>query len=469
MNDISHSCVSSSTRIVLMDPNGHVIYTDASYFRHFGISTTILHGWKILSTDGKFTDLISVSIHTGVNYINAIRASHGVIKVTDNQIVPIYCKREYMEIPAKNIQLYDCLIETSLKDIIKEKDKLQEINLIDLIPIHSNISIMVTPKIAALLANIPINESEEDRAKLRERYIKECISLDNYKCIRGQLADVIDENELYLIPKKARGGVKPIPVKYKLTREFGRFYGLLYSEGCIRSDRICITNSDPEIIDFAKMYLAKLLHREKVTTHTITGGCSNIELNSVLFASLFRNNILGSHYGSGNLKLPNWFFFANNEFLKGFLSGVIDGDGCVNVQQNHTTIYTSSETFAEDIQAICSRLGYIVSVSVRRWKGKIMNIGDRISIANFDQYQVTIGNLDIVNMNLHDSIKARKLDGYISKRKYSKKYLNRVHSIEQYDFNGCVYDFETGDHYFAAGTQLLHDCTNINSENINTF
>ena len=457
---ISHDCVSGDTRIVLMDPNGRVIYTTASYFKRLGIGTAKLYGWKILSTDGKFTDLISVSVHTGVNYINMIRASHGMIQVTDNQIIPIYRKKEYMEIPAKNIQKYDCLIEASLKDMVKEEDKLQEINLIDLIPFHSNISIVVTPKLATLLANIPINGSEEDRIKLRERCIKEGISLDNYKLIRGRLVDDIDENELGLIFKKSSNAIKPIPAKYKLSREFGRFYGLLYSEGCITRNSIYITNSDSEIIDFVKMYFAKLLHREKINISIAANGCSNIQLNSVLFASLFRNNILGTHYGSGNLKLPNWFFFANDDFLKGFLSGVIDGDGFIDVPQNYTRICTSSETFAEDIQAVCSRLGYIASVSVIRLKGRINPFKDKIYTHNFNYYVVTIINLDIDDMNLHDSIKARKLKGYTRERKYIRNriYDNRAHSIEKCDFNDCVYGFETSNHYFTAGTQLLHDC-----------
>ena len=459
VNDNLYGGVSGDTRIVLKNPAERVIYTTASYFLRFGIGKTTFHDWKILSKDDKFTDLISVSVHTGVNYINMIRASHGTIKVTNNQIVPIYRKQKYMEIPAKDIQKYDCLIEASLKDMVKEEDKLQEINLIDLIPIHSNISIVVTPKIATLLANIPINESEEDRAKLRERCIKENISLDNYKLIRDHLADDINENELGLIFKTATNNIKPIPTKYKLTRKFGRFYGLLYSEGYVTHDSICITNSDPEIIDFAKTYLAELLHRDKINIHVHPNECSNIGLCSVLFASLFRNNILGFHHGSGNLKLPNWFFFANDEFLKGFLSGVIDGDGSI-VPQSYTRIYTSSETFAEDIQAICSRLGYITSMSIIETKGRIIHIRDKTYTRNFDEYRVTIDNLDVVDMDIHDSIKARKLNGYTRERKriVNRTYWNLVHSIEKYDFNNCVYDFETSDHYFTTGTQLLHDC-----------
>ena len=459
MSDNLHGGVSGDTHIVLMSPTSCVIYTTASYFLRFGVGTTTFPGWKILSTNGEFTDLISVSIHTEVNHIDVIRASHGAISITDNQIIPIYRKREYMEIHANEIQLHDCLIEVPLKNIIKEEDKLQEINLIDLIPIYSNISVVVTPKIATLLANFPINESEKDRVKLQERCIKEGMSLDSYKCIRSQLADAIDENELGLIFKTATNNTKPIPVKYKLTREFGRFYGLLYSEGCITHTNIRITNSDPEIIDFTKTYLAALLHRDKVTISVHENGCSDIILSSILFASLFKNNILGFHHGSGNLKLPNWFFFANDDFLKGFLSGVIDGDGYVVVQQNRTRIYTSSKTFAEDIQVICSKLGYIASVSVRRRKGRINHIEGRIFITNFDLYVVTISSLDVVDMNLYDSIKARKLNGYARehKRTLDRTYRNLVRSIEKYDFDGYVYQIETSDHYFAAGTQLLHN------------
>lgn len=455
----SFGFITEDTRIVLMDPFGKIIYTTASYFESRGLNGPKFPKLKILSKNGKFTNLTNVRVFIDGSRINVIRASHGTIKVTDNCIVPIYRNKEYMEIPANEIQLHDCLIEASLKNMVKEEDRLEEINLIDLIPIHSSISIVATFKIATLLANFPINGSEEDRIKLRERYIKEGISLDNYKLIRNKLANSIDENELYLIHKKSSPVVKPIPAKYKLTREFGRFYGLFYSEGCIDDydNRICITNCDPEIIDFAKMYLAALLHRDKVNIHVVNG-CSHIRLRSSLFASLFKNGVLGIHRGSGNLKLPEWFFFANDDFLKGFLSGVIDGDGFVT-PQSYTRIKTSSETFAEDIQAICSRLGYIVSVCVEKTKGERVCINGIPCTRNFDNYVITINNPDIVDMNLYDSIKARKLHGYIDERtrRRNRTYDNRVSHIDSYDFNGYVYQIETADHYFAAGTQLLHD------------
>lgn len=452
----SFGFITEDTRIVLMDPFGKIIYTTASYFESRGLNGPKFPKLKILSKNGKFTNLTNVRVFIDGSRINVIRASHGTIKVTDNCIIPIYRNREYMEIPAKDVKTNDCLVESSLKNIVREEDKLQEINLIDMIPFHSNISVVSTPKLVKLIADIAPNISEENKIKIAAGKL---ISLDYYKLIRNKLGDVIDENELNLTVQTKYRPMKPIPAKYKLTKEFGRFYGLFYSEGYIHHDKeIIITNSDPEIIDFAKAYLAELLHRDKATVGVVNG-CSKISLCSSLFTPLFGNDILGHHNGSGDLKLPEWFFFANDDFLKGFLSGVIDGDGCINISHNYTEIYTSSETFAEDIQAICSRLGYIVSVRVEKTKGKINHINGKISTCNFDQYVITIGNPDIVDMNLHDSIKARKLHGYIDERtrRRNRTYDNRVSHIDSYDFNGYVYQIETADHYFAAGTQLLHD------------
>lgn len=452
----SFGFITEDTRIVLMDPFGKIIYTTASYFESRSLNGPKFPKLKILSKNGKFTNLTNVRVFIDGSRINVIRASHGTIKVTDNCIVPIYRNTEYMEIPAKDVKTNDCLVEVSLKNIVREEDKLQEINLIDMIPFHSNISVVSTPKLAKLIADIAPNISEENKIKIAAGKL---ISLDYYKLVHNKLGDVIDENELNLTVQMKYTSTKPIPAKYKLTREFGRFYGLFYSEGYIddSDNRICITNCDPEIIDFAKMYLAALLHRDKVNIHVVNG-CSHIRLSSSLFASLFRNGVLGIHRGSGNLKLPEWFFFANDDFLKGFLSGVIDGDGYVT-PQSYTRIKTSSETFAEDIQAICSRLGYIVSVCVEKTKGERVYINDIPCTRNFDHYVITIGNPDIVDMNLHDSIKARKLNGYIDERtrRRNRTYDNRVSHIDSYDFNGYVYQIETADHYFAAGTQLLHD------------
>lgn len=451
----SFGFITEDTRIVLIDPFGKIIYTTASYFKLRGLNGPKFPKLKILSKNGKFTNLTNVRVFIDRSRINIIRASHGTIKVTDNCIVPIYRNKEYMEIPAKDVKTNDCLVEVSLKNIVREEDKLQEINLIDMIPFHSNISVVSTPKLAKLIADNP-NISEENKIKIAAGKL---ISLDYYKLVHNKLGDVIDENELNLIIKMKYTSTKPIPAKYKLTREFGRFYGLFYSEGYIDDydNRICITNCDPEIIDFAKMYLATLLHRDKVNIHVVNG-CSHIRLRSSLFALLFRNGVLGIHRGSGNLKLPEWFFFANDDFLKGFLSGVIDGDGFVT-PQSYTRIKTSSETFAEDIQAICSRLGYIVSVCVEKTKGERVCINGIPCTRNFDNYVITINNPDIVDMNLYDSIKARKLHGYIDERtrRRNRTYDNRVSHIDSYDFNGYVYQIETADHYFAAGTQLLHD------------
>ena len=78
------------------------------------------------------------------------------------------------------------------------------------------------------------------------------IELDYYKILSDVLGNTIDEDELSMTVQRHDATMKPIPVKYKLTREFGRFYGLLCTRGFITGDNnICITSHDSDTIDFS--------------------------------------------------------------------------------------------------------------------------------------------------------------------------------------------------------------------------
>ena len=467
----SCNCITGDTRIVLKNPSGKIIYTTASYFKRLGIGVTTLPGWKILSKDGKFVDLFNVSIRMEMDHVNAIRASYGTVKVTDNHIVPIYRKKKYMEIPAKDVKLNDCLVEASLKGMVKEKDKLKEINLIDMLPDNTNVVIVGTPKLSAQLDDPQLRIPGIDKGRLikentflikPDSYKILKIELDYYKILSDVLGNTIDEDELSMTVQRHDATMKPIPVKYKLTREFGRFYGLLCTRGFITGDNnICITSHDSDTIDFIKTCLATLLHRDEINVSFTDGyDRSIIKLDSDLFASLLQDGILGNHYGPEYIKLPNWFFFANDEFLKGFLSSVFDSGG---FSGKTLIVRVKSETFAEDIQAVCSRLGCTASIYLDLLKCEMTDDfgdDDKLNIRNLNEYEITISGMDAVDMDLHDCRMASWFFEHNkkSKRTLDKKYHNEVWYIEKLNFNDYVYDFETGDHYFVAGTQRLHNC-----------
>ena len=450
---ISHNCISEDSKIVLKNPDGKILYTTAGFFNNLGEGVHYLKDWKILS-GGEFTDLINVAIRYENDSINEIRAAHGLIKVTDEHIVPIVRKRAYIEIPAKDIQIDDCLVNIDSREVLDEQ-RLTEINLIDKLPGTDKIVILYPEvyesKILELLNTGKIHYWDE----AKHNNLKFYSTLAEYKAIREGLLKLrwFDENELFIQYKLSK---TYIPAILKLTREFGRYLGLVYSEGCVIDYATVVTNSDENITNFVMDFTSSLGLDSHISYNKNNTGI--VTIGNRLFTELFRNNILGYHFGSGNLRLPMWYYSANDEFLKGFLGGVIDGDGSV-VPQNYTRIITASSTFAEDLQYLIKRLGFNACISIDYLAGTETTFGDTKSIRKHDNYRVTIDNRDIVELDLYDAIKPRKLTDYsLSPRSRDKKYNNRVYSIKKMPYDGFVYDFETGNHHFDSNTQTLHNC-----------
>lgn len=454
----SHNCVSEDTRIVLKNPEGKIIHTTFGFFKILGVGVTFLKNWQILSSNGEFVDLINVSIREHHEPINIIHASHGSLKVTDEHIVPIYRNREYMEVLAKDLKINDCLICETLENSVYN-DGTDEINLIDLIGYNNSWYIYANEKLWAWIVSNNQNINEDDKIFiLRNTQVFPLIRLDYYLSIRSQLKDIVDEHDLMI--GKLRS-LKFIPVCYKLTSEFGRLLGLIYSEGCVLESKnvICVTNTNQDIIDFSCSIFKNVFKLDTINVSLNVNNCAIIKISSVNITELFKLNIFGTHRGSSCLKLPNWFFEANVDFLKGFLGGVIDGDGSV-VPENYTRIITSSETFANDLQYLISVIGYKSCISVDQQKGKIATFGKIKTVRRFDNYRVTISNEDIVAMNIPLSLKVKKLDGYerIRIKHPDRKYWNRISSISKAEYSGYVYDVETKNSYFVGGTTRLHNC-----------
>ena len=448
---VVHNCISEDSKIVLKDPHNRIIYTTAKYFEKLDEGIHYLKDWKILS-NGKFVDLINVAIRYEYDEINVIRSAHGTIKVTNDHVIPVIRNREYIEIPAKEVIIDDCLVsDTDCRNVLLEQ-RIDELNLINRIGLSDSIYVIYPDSYEEILDKFIF----EGKVRYMKKYNTLYSTLSEYKFIRNNLIinSSFNEHDLQLKYQKSKTS---IPAILPLTRKLGRFIGLLYSEGSVLDYDVVLTNSDKNIIDFITNFTSSTLGLQ----YTISYNKNNtaiIHISNKLFSSLFKNGILGNHYGSGNLKLPNWYFSANEEFLKGFLGGVIDGDGSV-VPQNYTRIITASETFAADLQYLIMILGYTSCVSIDRLKGTIAKFGDIESIRKFDNYRITIDNRDVVEMNLYDAVKPHKLDGFeFKERSRDRKYGNRVFSIEKMMYDGYVYDFETGDSHFDCNMQNLHNC-----------
>jgi len=454
------NCISPNTRIVIEDPSGHQFVTTASYFTVYGEGVTKLDpGWKILSKDGEFTDLKKVMIRKEESHINKIETIHGYLELTDNHIVPVNRNNIDIEIPAKELRIGDKFTIGSFNNVSK-KDVYTEINLIDLFGSAEFIAIDESDELYKLLRYNNLNRVLYSRLAAKKLRIRDIhnnrITLSEYFVIREELLNMgVIENELHLT--QLQGRVR-IPSILKVNSDLGRFIGYLYTEGCVNKSSISLTNSDPQIVD-EFVNLGKKIFPD-ITPHMSVNKNETaiITFGSKLLSFIFRNG-LGYHFGSGNLRIPEWMFNACDDFKRGFLSACIDGDGCVD-PNSYSNIVTSSEKFARDLQYFTWTIGLTTSINVRNSAGTIAKFGNITSIRKYNNYSVVFKNRELKELNLSECIKARKLENTDVSEKRKDNY-NTVKSIKQESYNDYVFDFETGNHYFVANTNIVHNCAQI--------
>ena len=453
------NCVSSSTRIILKDPNGKLINTEASYFSRLGEGIHYLKGWKILSRNNQFVDLINVAIRQEKDHINVIKSVHGYIEVTDNHIVPVIRDNKEIEVLAKDVKIGDKLIDADISS--DSNDQIYEINLLDIFANYNNIFIIESDYLKnILISNNLINEFLQKTSNILrlQNQPNKKISLIEYTYFRDEFIRLgVDEKKLNI--SLSFNDANYIPAVLPLTREFGRFIGLLYSEGCVGKDFIHITNSDINIINFIRDFVIKFFPNVNYYCKPNRNNCFIFTVSGKIFNLIFRHGALGYHFGSGNLQLSDICYTANVEFLKGFIGGYLDGDGNIDIAR-FTSLITSDKKFSKQLQYILSILHITSGITETLSAGTIANFGKIKSIRKFNNYRIFCTNRDICNLNLYDSIKATKLLGNTFANKSNKNY-NIVRTIDKVKYNGLVYDFETGDHFFVANNQILHNCIQL--------
>jgi DNA-directed RNA polymerase beta' subunit/intein/homing endonuclease len=166
---------------------------------------------------------------------------------------------------------------------------------------------------------------------------------------------------------------------FDLNYENGMFIGLFLAKGTVTSSAISITNNNESIRNFVKGWFAKhnihwielpKTNQNSRFTSTIRGS------SSVL--SQFVGKLVG--HGASNKFVHSEAFIANNEYIRGILSGYFSGDGIVS--KNSVEARSSSKRLIEGISMLCSRIG--VFCKVFQSKLKKNNLGtinfNRISI-----------------------------------------------------------------------------------------
>lgn len=167
----------------------------------------------------------------------------------------------------------------------------------------------------------------------------------------------------------------------KLTRayldldgDFFRFLGLFTAEGYVRNNngtyQINIGNTNPEI----KNEIIRLSKKICGNPYVVDNYHNVVNPNKIItYLVAFA---LGAGSSAEDKRVPSIVFSQSAENKLQYLSGIVDGDGSVVVENKALQIYTSNKKLASDYRLLISTLGHkakIASVNGQRFGKKVLD------------------------------------------------------------------------------------------------
>lgn len=188
------------------------------------------------------------------------------------------------------------------------------------------------------------------------------------------------------------GAPKAFKFPQKITKEFSYLLGLLFSDGNIGSKRIQLSNTEQNVLNaFENISHGFSLNTWRDEVNVVTSG--------VTFKNICEDVL-------------DRLLCLNEETLKAWLHGVLDGDGSISVKKKAIVICTAKRDDAEKVIYVLSRLGIIGRLLYTKPK-KVTIFGDKTINAK-EQWNVGVnGVIQIKKLfsgfNMMHHMKRRKL------------------------------------------------------------
>lgn len=177
--------------------------------------------------------------------------------------------------------------------------------------------------------------------------------------------------------EKGWGGHPSMLPKIRINERWGRLFGLLIGDGCIRGkNRISVSGSTdyPDVLDDAESLLRDIgLHpirvRKKDKRQAKESKGIDVVASSTHFIEWCRTlGVIGSKGESGKVfRIPDFILRSPKTVVREFLVGLFESDACVAA--NTITFCTKSIDLARDVQFILLGFG-IRSKVIQRWNKK---------------------------------------------------------------------------------------------------
>lgn len=417
------------------------------YLKDYPDDTVVkLNGIQILSK-GEFVDIKNCVRHSSEGKrVIKISTRTTDITVTSEHKIPVVRGGNIIEVRADEISLGDTL----LSDYKEHSRGLQSINLIDLFDDKSNIIIYNSDYV---LDCVKSSGHWNDFCRYLDkndllRYRKRKLDLEDY-IIHVRPLKCVDESKIKLAHKLFMSNIT-IDAIVSLTKEFGKFMGYMFCTSGTITDYFP-TNGDRLANDFVKCVSSFLTDSGK--GYKVCPSGTRIASGD-LVRELFQGPLgyKGNHF---KVSLPVWIYSANKDFLNGFYSALIDGMHILPEDKyrkdKHSMSYTSlSEQFIAQLQRLLVLDGIKSRIDIQKDQGTCMK---------YDTYTITITN-DRYKFNWLESFEINENNFEKGSDEDSDSY-NLVTKVEEVEYSGYVYDFETENHYFSANGITVHNCCQI--------
>lgn len=424
-----------------------------------------------LSKNAKYTKINKILRRKHQGDIYKVKLKNGYeLKLTSDHIAVL---DDFSEKKVSDLQIKDRL---PFAEYPENKNPLVEINLIDALIANGNGMDVVVENEEYVMKCLP-----KELCDFIQGYKKRVLGKKTYEASKEKKFTIIelrllekylniDEFNIELKSQKSKATNK-IAGKIKLTKQLGKFIGYVLTEGYIsyQDSYITFNNKTNEILeDFISCVHYCFPNLEP---YYISGGNSagkSIMVSGSILCKLF-DGILCTKHKSNNISIPKWYEFANKDFINGFLSAIIDGDGSVTKGTKRIMLSSCCELFVDQIQSLLSKHNISSEKKLYQTKGSKSQINGVVVNRNHDSLLLNIKH-DYVQ-KFHNLVPdCKKLnyayDSFNFEKNHQWLFDNEIVSITKEYFDDWVYDFETENHLFVANKIITHNCHQIDLQRV---
>lgn len=475
---LTETCIAKDTLLSVKINGIEMTVTAEQLSNYFNLDT--VDEWKkaknvqVLS-NGKYVGIKTMIKHNSANkHMMNIVTPTGELHVTDDHKISIIKGNKVVDKKVSDVHVGDIL---SVPNIDIDRYSLDKIDIIELYKGDS----FVIANTEEVLENIKrsgnwkafcrvFNYENGRNRSLRTGKTK--LTIQEYKSIENLCT--MSHSDLKIRYKRSRGE-ETINAVVPLTFELGNIIGLMYTEGSITEHissqqkspvkKACFCNYNEDLIQQFNKNYSTVFNKPYINDRKHNGKHTGSVLSGYLQYELF-HGIFGTKYSTANIRLAQWMFNANKDFVNGLMAGIIDGDGTVQKDGYRVIISSVSKEFLKDMQKLLLLRGITSSIKLENTAQEgtkasfVKDNGDVVeSTRNYNNYKLELtGNLynklAWVNSNKLNEIELKSSD----RKPNSQSTITEIKEIEYTDF---VYDIETADNHFTADGFNVHNCCQI--------